>query len=307
MNWPASLLDASYGQILRDAVGAGQYEMAWVPLKSTIPGHSAIFQVSADALKVGGVRVNVSATLQQQIADVLGALLLTPRLLDLMWSERAVTLPPSPAPIAATSAAMIAHSARVDALLAKAGGAPSGGIVQTVGKQWVISNALEAHPGRAENMGWHFAGPSFGGQTFEPSPTLPGVRLIQGPGWAHDIHHLDYSQVCCLVHRSCVVDGAARDLAEVLRDKDLAPLATGAEGVAHFLRQPGVPIYACTKPPTGGITATDGSDGTVVCGVAAALPSKFPWGPVLVAGGVAGSLAALYAAWRWTERRRRRA
>jgi hypothetical protein len=306
VQWPANLLDPAYGDLVRGAIGAGKYEMPWAPLKSTIPGHSATFQVSGDALKIAGVRINVSAQLQQQIADALGALLLTPRLLDLLWAERAVTLPPSPQPIAATSAAMIAHSARVDALLAKAGGVPKGGIVQTVGKQWVVSNALEAHPGRAENMGWHFAGPTFGGQAFEPSPTLPGVRLIQGPGWAHDIHHLDYSQVCCLVHRSCVVDGESRDLADVVRDAALAPLATGPEGVLRILRQPGVPIYACAAitPPSGVTAASDGSDGTSVCAAVPPMAGGFPWGPALIGAGAAATAAALWAAWRWHARQR---
>lgn len=243
-----SLLDASYAKLVLDAVTQESYDpISWVELKTSIPGHAATFLVTADALKIGGVRINVSATLQQQIADGIGALLLTPKLLDQMWAQRAVTLLPSPQPIEATVKSMLAHSSRIDAALAKAGGAPKGGIVQTVGKQWVVSNALLAHSGKAENMGWHFPGKTFDGKSWSASPTLPGIRMIQDPGWAHDASHVDYSQVCCLVNRWCVLDGARTDIATVLQDPTLSALAS-AEGPLKLLRQPGVPMFACRIP-----------------------------------------------------------
>jgi hypothetical protein len=305
---------AARNQAILDHLSRGELDFTFSPVKSTAGNHSAVFQVMTDAVKLGGVRIAAGAKLAQQIADVLGCLLLTPKLLDLTYAARAVTIGPQleydPQKML-TSEWWKKHSAAIDAALAKAG--YRSGIVQTTGKPWMISNALEQHVGHGENYGWHCppgTGASYQGAPAYQSVTMPTIRVLQQPGWAHALDEDDYSETVTLVHRSCVVDGVAMDLAkDVLPSKELAPLASH-EGPLRILRQPGVPIYACANiTPAhqgGGITATDGSDGTTVCNTAAPLPSKFPWGPVLVAGGAAASLAALYAGWRWAERRRRR-
>ena len=65
--------------------------MHWTTLQV---GSRLKLAVMADALKLGGVRVGAGAGLAQQIADVLGAMLLTPKVLDLMYAARAVTVAP---------------------------------------------------------------------------------------------------------------------------------------------------------------------------------------------------------------------
>lgn len=244
-------------------VVVGQYDTIDIAtVTSTYDGHSAEFTVFADALKMDGVRVNVSANLQQQIADVLGCSLLTPKLVDLLWLQRNVTLLPSPQPISASTQAMVDHSARIDKML-NAQGNPTG-IIQTVGKFWVLDNDLLTHPGRAMNYGWHFEGASCQGISGEITASLikdargQYVRLIQGRGTAHDIHHSDYSQQCILVSRACVVDGKSRDILDILADPVLAPLASH-QGVLRVLRQPGVPeVPGVTTLPV--ITITPGPD-----------------------------------------------
>lgn len=215
----------------------GDFDVRWGVVKSAAGGQTVRFTVLADALKIDGVRVNVSASLEQQIADVLGCSLLTPKLADLLWQQRTVDLQPSPQPIDASTEAMIAHSKRIDAAIRAKGGAR--GIVQTVGKHWVISNALLDHSGRAENYGWHFAGSTFGGNLYEPAVT-PGLRVIQGPGWAHDVSHSDYSQTCVLVRRTCWVGARPMDLRTLLAHPVLS-LAASHEGPSRVFRQPGVP------------------------------------------------------------------
>ncbi len=224
-------------------IEAGDFDQPWATVTSDDHGHHAEFQVSADALKIAGVRVNVTAALQQRIADRLGCLLLTPKLYDMCWAQRAVTLPPFPMPITSSTAAMVEHSAKIDKALALQGN-PTG-LISTTGKTWVIDEALCAHKGRAENYGWIFEGTSFYGLLGEVVASLMKdakgvyVRAIQGRGWAHDPSHVDYSQVALFVQRACVVDGQPMDLVQVLQDPYLAPLASHT-GRLTIWRQPGV-------------------------------------------------------------------
>jgi hypothetical protein len=218
----------------------GNHESRWAPIVSSAGGHDAIFLVMADALKVDGIRINVSARLEQQIADVLNCSLLTPKLADLIWAQKAVKLPPMPRQITASTQAMESQSQKLDAALAG-----QDGLVCTVGKHWCIDKDLQAHPGKAENYGWHFDGANFQGITGEVCASLMKdshgsyVRLIQGRGWAHDMSHVDYSQNCVLAAKQCWVDGVIMNLADVLAGAALAPLASH-NGVTTIFRQPGV-------------------------------------------------------------------
>lgn len=221
----------------------GDYEAEWSDVVSELGGKRAVFSVMSDALKVRGVRVNMSAETQQKVADAVGAVLLTPKLADLAWQQRNAALPPFPRQISSSTQAMVEHSAKVDAALEKLGNPQ--GLKQTVGKHWVISEGLRGSR-MAMNYGWHFAGRDFQGiRGAECASKLKGeagqvVRVIQGCGTAHDMHHSDYSQVCVLTSRTCSVDGATWDLLDLLRDRDLSWLASH-EGPMTVLRQPGVP------------------------------------------------------------------
>lgn len=226
-----------------DYITQGTYEMTWATLTSDANGHHAEFNVFADALKIEGVRINVSAQNEQTIADMLGCMLLTPKLADLIWIQRDCTIKPFPRPITATTQAMIAHSSDIDNALAKLTAQPT--LVSTVGKHWVLDNDLLAHPGRAENYGWHFTGnigiPPETAVTKDPQGHF--ITMIQGRGWAHDMHEVDYSQTCVLVSKACKVDGQDTDLATVLQDPTLCALASH-NGPLKLLRQPGVPEAA---------------------------------------------------------------
>jgi len=227
-------------QAILDYVQQGNCEFSWATVTSNYNGHTAEFQVFADALKIEGVRVNVCAKTEQLIADVLDCMLLTPKLADLAWLQRAVTIKPHTRAFSETTADMIAHSAQIDADL-QALGSPSG-LVCTVGKHWVLDNAIAgkiyAGVPVAMNYGWHFDGPTFQGQSWEQCASIAS-RLIQGRGTRHDMHHVDYSQICVLVSNHCTVDGTDMALTDVLTSPDLAPLASH-QGVLNVLRQPGV-------------------------------------------------------------------
>lgn len=249
--WPTNLLDPTYGKMILNAATQKEYDLRWAPLRIPSPDGVTVIELlfSADALKMGGVRINVSATLQQQLADVLGAMLPTPKIMDLAWLARAATIPVVTLPIASTSAAMIESSNKLDARIAAAGN-PSGILLSE--KTWAIGNTLLTHPGKAMNYGDYVIpnqpGYAYSGIATEACVSFPQRpqlgRVIQGQGWAHDPSHIDYSQICWLVHRTCTVNGVSTDLAAVLTDPKLAPLLSH-EGVLQVLRQPGVPQFAC--------------------------------------------------------------
>lgn len=244
MAFPTDL--AERNQYIIEQVYAGNFQLKWQRLSSTIEGHTATFWVMGDALIIEGVRVDVSATVEQEIADAIGASLLTAKLADLIFEQAVGVIGPSPQPITSSTQGMIDHSARVDHALAAIGNPE--GIVATVGKHWIIDNRLNQNPGRAMNYGWFFRGTSYQGiQGYPCASGIAGVSVIQPAACAHDPSHVDYSQICRLVHKSCIVDGRLSTLADVLGNPELAALASH-QGVITVLRHPGVPEPV--NPPT---------------------------------------------------------
>ena len=135
-------------------------------------------------------------------------------------------------------------------------GPVAGRLLQTVGKHWVLTNKIASN-GMAANYGWHFKGSSFGGQTFEPSVSLPGVRVIQGVGTRHDRFHADYSQTCVLAAQACTYQGDARLLSDLLVDPAASKLIS-TEGPLLITRQPGVPqLDPISVAPSSGLTRAD--------------------------------------------------
>ena len=256
MVWPTSLTDPSYGPMILSAVSSGQAEISWVPVTAAGGGQTLTFWLSARPLRIGGTFVNVSAKLQQQIADLLDALLPTPKMMDLGWLARAATLPAVIRPPASTSAAMEAASGQLDTEIESAGN-PAGILI--AGKTWAIGNLLVVHPGTALTYG-QFCIPNQPGYKYNGIATEACVsitdptkgRVIQGQGWSHNAEQVDESQWGWFAHRACTVNGVQGDLGQVLLDPTLAPLVSH-EGALKTLRQPGVVALSpapSVRPPT---------------------------------------------------------
>lgn len=219
---------------LFEAVMAGRVApITWVALRSEHDDRVATIYVAADALQVmdgdEAVRINVTPRTAQRIADALEAILPTPRICDLVWEQADVRIPPS---FQAANATM-AHTSRMlqhhRAVEAKVAGRT--GLIENVGKHWVITERLTEEQDRAANYGWYD----------HAAPTLRGAhRIWQNVGLAHNLEHVDYSQVLRLVRRTCEVDGEEMDITDVLADPDLAGLVSD-EGPLSFWRIPGVP------------------------------------------------------------------
>lgn len=239
LSFPEKIQDRE--KFIFDQVLLGNFEATWVPLTYDISGKKVTLNIMSDALKVGGVRVNVSATLQQQLADVFDASLFTALVADMTYVHAQHVLSPSPQQISSTVSSMISHDNRI----AKQLSSYSGGIVSTVGKHWILDKKVDQQPNRACNYGWHFTGNSFQGIKGFPcaslQKTLDGkpIKVIQPNATAHDSKHSDYSQICQLVSQQCWVDGIENKFSDLLQNPSLCNLVNH-NGILKNVRQPGV-------------------------------------------------------------------
>lgn len=239
-------------QQLYETIKSGQYDdPEYLPVALSYGGHTGTAYVTADALKIYGVRINVDGYYAQLIADLLGGILMTDHVSDLAWQQASYRPTPSTygelprvtkdssQSMMATTVAMLDHSAVVDQKL-KALGYPGGGaLCGNLGKDWIL-NAWPWDPGPAQHCTWLnptllsvSAATNYGWYT--------GTGLIQGAANCHDLHHADYSQVMRFIRYQMVVDGESRLAFEVIRDPELAGLLTGGGPLPGF-RHPGVPI-----------------------------------------------------------------
>jgi hypothetical protein len=216
------------------AVRAGTIEYAWSAVTTSYGSHSATFQVFSDGLKLGGVRLTGSASLCQQVADLLNCCLPTPRLLDEAWLQAGLRIPPAIiSPNSSDTATLVRASEMIDA----AGGSAAE-LVMPIGKPWVLAKAISQE--RACLYGWQSSTP-IPGVPLYGSPATPGVKVVQPLSPAHAPDYVDYSSAIWLVSRNCTVDGDQKDLWAVLQDPALAPLCSH-EGALSVVRQPGVPV-----------------------------------------------------------------
>lgn len=220
-----------------DAAKAGRLTFDWSPVTVDARGHRATIYVTTDAVKLDGVRINVTATTAQQVADVLGCHLPTSRVCDLAWEQAMVRCKPclgTPDALMSTTTRMRKHSASVDQQV-------NGhtGLTRTVGKDWIIHPRLAGKPDLAVNYGWH--------DPRAPHLSWSGLHMWQTVGSRHNRHHTDYSQTLTLVRDDVLVDGVAHRYTDMLVDADLSALLSD-DGVMPVTRYPGVPAPTTVAP-----------------------------------------------------------
>lgn len=273
----------------------GQISWSWEEVTHTAGGHTLKFLVMRDGMKLEGIRLSMSATLSQQIADRIGAVLPTPRLSDLIYQYAPVKLAPithsdwAANGTMANLANMKTQSALVDAAIGE-----RQGLVADVGKDWTINNGLlkatnGCGPGWpalavgqvASNYGWHVAS---GGDV----AVTAGMRVIQGGTWGgrcHDRTHADYSQCSRLIQLACELDGVTADIRDVLTSPDPTINAlVSHEGALLTTRQPGVE----PPPANGGAVASGGSGPST-----AVVVNQKPTGSQLVGAGMLAAAATV--------------
>lgn len=238
----------TYQQIVLEQVKKGAVLAEWRPLTWSREGHTITIDVLAvplaviDDETVGGrpVYVMASATLQQLIADELGALLPTPLVLDEMWRQAALKIDTGSSTdwerpwykddSLGTPAHMVEQS---DAITKAVWRTP--GIVAMPWKTWCLvswlaDGALLEGSEQACNHGLY----TMAGNTV----TKGGFHAIQVEGGRHGRLEIDYSQVVLLMMGACLVDGVLKQTADVLRDPELSKVLA-YDGPLAVVRQPG--------------------------------------------------------------------
>jgi len=225
---------ATRERAILDAVIDGNYVILWTPV--AISEKLTIF-VSSDALKIGctkdAIRVCASCKTQQRIADEIGAYLLTPKLVDDIWVESTIKIEPQTQPISASKYAMQRHNDAIEELRAGRCGIVSGW------KDWVIGERLWREQNKALNYGWHVETTADTWKGIKLHDGAIAGKVIQPVSGAHDVNHVDYSQLCRFVRKKALYDGQMRDLAELVSDP-LTAKAITTEGQLPGMRHPGI-------------------------------------------------------------------
>ena len=191
--------------------------------------HTATIAVSSDYLAVGEpgdyLRLPLTPSAAQTIANLSGMLLPTPKIAYEIWRQAQTQLNPRPQDNKGASLADYAkHNSAIDAALASS---PNPGLVTGHKKDVVVSNLYK--PGKVLIYGW-----------FWPKDTLPPKGFsqpIQGRSNVHGDFYVDYSHGIRFISPVMTVDGEERQTEAVLRDPELSKLLSD-EGPVRTLRYP---------------------------------------------------------------------
>ncbi len=187
------------------ATVAGKAVFEWFPLHLSAHGHEMKLFVMRDAVKFDGVRHHANPIELQQIADLLGASMLTPKVVDLIWEHATIKFDS----IVAVNKVIAANSTSekisklIDDEVERLGG-DNGGLIDSVGKYWVITNRLLGKgllygDKNACNYGWPS---SKAGSISDVTPKIKGVvhKVWQTLGFKHNDLHEDPSQTIRLMY-----------------------------------------------------------------------------------------------------------
>ncbi len=190
--------------------------------------------VLPDYLAVGSdedyLLMPMSPTRAQALADQLGCLLPTRKLVDEIYRTAAVKLNPQPMPPGAAMTTLrffeehnkLVRQQRVRLMQASGEGAP---LVAGHKKDVVISPRLETSPGKVAIYGWHRAV----GDPIQP------LYLGHAETW------VDYSQCIRLVMTNCLLNGRPTSMARILADPELHGLLSDEGPIQR-------PAYASIQP-----------------------------------------------------------
>jgi hypothetical protein len=185
---------------------------------------SGTLRVLPDYLAIGSnedhVRIPMSPLTAQAIADRLGCILPTRKMVDAIYKQADVKLQPRPLPAGPQMMSNDYYARHQELVNAQLADQPLGALVAGDKKDVVISNMLRWHPGRVAIYGWHQA---------EGKP-------IQGLSTVHEESYADYSHGIRLVAGTMTVDGQEMAVADVLKDPSLAELLSdeGAIGTPRY-------------------------------------------------------------------------
>ena len=212
-------MDVKDLEIIFEAGAAGQ-----IMPKLKLPGVAGVggkpvsitVCVTPDYLAVGTdkdfVRVPMGLPAAVAIADRFGFVLPTTKIVDAIYAQADVHVPPEPltaGPQMRSTAYFVRHNSMVRQERV-AEGAKLGMLIAGQKKDLVITNRLLTHPGRVAIYGWH----------------RQNGRPIQPLSTVHGENYADYSHGIRFVSTIAYVDGKARSLLDILQDPNLAPVVS---------------------------------------------------------------------------------
>ncbi len=208
-----------------------------------------------DGVVYDGVRLPATPFELQQIADMVGGMLLTPRVIDLIWLQAGIkfdAIVNNGEPYGTPAFEIVADMNITDIhqLIEKEiderGGDGGSEIISCVGKYWCLINGLGTDADKkmygtdtACNYGW------CGDNASGPGVTA-GVKCWQRPGYKHNKDHIDPSQTIRLMYREALLvsgEGLEQyiDLHEVAADPELCAHIAFDGKPLTYLRQTNVP------------------------------------------------------------------
>ncbi len=212
--------DAIVDQVLSGNLPAFLRHLTPVTLAGKLAGGAQVLIticVTPDYLAVGDdrdfVRVPMGLAAAARVANELGFLLPTPKMVDAIYQQAKVHVAPSPMTPGsrmASTAYLLEHDRTVDQQRARV----SRELAElTAGqkKDIVLTNRLLSKPGRVAIYGWH----------------RPNGKPIQPLSTVHGAAYADYSHGVRLVSRLAYVNGQQVPLSQIMQDRDLARIVTG--------------------------------------------------------------------------------
>ncbi len=186
-----------------------------VTLRWTPPGDAPVdvtICVTPDYLAVGSdsdfVRTPMGLPAATVVAEQLGFMLPTTKMVDAIYDQADVRLAPAPMPPTSameTTNYFWRHNNTVEDQRGRTTG-DRAALTAGQKKDIVLSNRLRSKPGRVAIYGWH----------------RPNGKPIQPLSTVHGEHYADYSHGVRLVSMTAYVNGEPRRLADILQDPRLA-------------------------------------------------------------------------------------
>ena len=217
-----------YEEIAAGNVPTWMRDLRPVRIRAPLDGaeHELLFWVTPDYLSIGSdddyLLVPLSPGTAQRVADLVGASLPTPRMVDAIWMAADRRLSPqrlAPRRSIESVRSVEYYARHTSVILAQRmlKGTPPGAFVAGHKKDVVLSPEIEANPGKVAVYGMHAP---------DGTPTQ-NLSTVAEEGFVY------YNHGVRLVDREVVVDGVTRDLAELLLDPGLAPLVSRAGALAR--------------------------------------------------------------------------
>ena len=216
-----SMHRAAREDAIYDAIAAGvvlAFAGAFVEVRLVHGDHTGVVQVAIDYAAIGTdddfIRIPMSAITAQRLADVLGYVLPTKKLVDAIYRAAVLKLAPSPLPPGPQMMGNDYYRKHHEAIEKQGAGPAAGELVAGHKKDVVVTKRLVQLPDRVAIYGWH---------------RLDG-RPIQPLSLVHEASYADYSHGIRWVRGTMLANGVERRVGDVLCDPEIAILISD-EGV----------------------------------------------------------------------------